>query len=58
MQEPVNIPPGVQRELEAAAQRTGWTMALDRAWLVLVHMFQMTPEEFERYSAGIYDKTS
>lgn len=51
----MEIPAGVQREIDAAEQRTGWTRALDRAAQRLRAVFRMSPEQFEEYSARLYD---
>lgn len=43
-------------ELQACADRTGWTEALDKAAARLPDILTMTPWEFERYSVEAYSK--
>lgn len=53
-----NLSPGLQREFISAIERTGWTPQLYKAAQILPVILKMTPEEFEKYSAPIYQRTA
>jgi hypothetical protein len=51
------LPPGIFQEVLSAVQRTGWTPALRKAVDVLSTILKMSPQEFERKSAELYQRS-